>query len=109
MPDKIDIIALMENLELFENLSKTLQAENQRLVRENEAITQAFEKRFDALKNHTHIGLEAAKQILTQIDKDQTAHWQKKENIRLTVGILNTLQSHVRSKLAFPCPLDDDF
>lgn len=43
------------------------------------------------------------------ITNSDTAHWQKKENIRNAIGVLQTLQARIAKADPSPLPFDDDF
>ncbi|WP_055075285.1 hypothetical protein [Pseudanabaena sp. 'Roaring Creek'] len=93
----------------FANLHKDLECEISRLMRINEQDKKEHEERFTKLKTIAIQGIEASKLILTVITKSETAHWQKKENIRNAIGVLEILQTRIAKADPIPLPFDDDF
>lgn len=75
----------------FINANQTitrLQEENLRLAKEKEAMRQQCLREISEFQTKTHQSIDACKLILTEIADSDTAHWQKKENIRMAIGIL---------------------
>jgi len=88
---------------------KSLEQEIAHLKRINEQDKKEAKERFKKLKTISITGIEAAKLILNVITTTNTQHWQKKENIRNAIGVLETLQARITKADPTPLPFDDDF
>ena len=76
------------------------------IINSNEAEQKS---RFEKLQTIAINGIEAASLILTVITQADTAHWQKKENLRNAIAVLQSVQKRIANADPFPCPFDDDF
>jgi hypothetical protein len=76
------------------------------IINSNEASQKS---RFEKLQTIAINGIEAASLILTVITQADTAHWQKKENLRNAIAVLQSVQKRIAKADPFPCPFDDDF
>ena len=83
-----------------------LQTENLRLVKEKEAMRQQCLFEVAEFQAKTHQSIDACRLILTEIADSDTSHWQKKENIRLAIGILKKFK--IESNGFVPFSWEDD-
>ncbi len=97
---------MQEKIKSYQAIASGLLNENMRLVCTNAKKNNRHEANFKKLQVTAASGIEASNLILNQIVNSHTAHWQKKENIRLAIGVLSTLQSQIMKPA---CSYDDDF
>lgn len=76
------------------------------IINRNEASQKS---RFEKLQTIAINGMDAVILILTVITQANTAHWQKKENLRNAIAVLQSVQKRIAKADPFPCPFDDDF
>ena len=76
------------------------------IINSNEAEQKS---RFEKLQTIAINGMDAVILILTVITQANTAHWQKKENLRNAIAVLQSVQKRIAKADPSPCPFDDDF
>lgn len=83
----------VKTLELQANslLDKTIQQSAEMCVLRNKA-----RERILSMKSEVRQEISSVKMILTAIKEGQSSHWQKKENIRLALEILETIPTFDR-------------
>jgi hypothetical protein len=76
-----------EHVELLE-INASLISENAKLCGKIVTLSDKARGRITSMKAETKAEIKAVSMILTQIKDSQSAHWQKKENIRLCLDLL---------------------
>lgn len=76
------------------------------IINSNEAEQKS---RFKKIQTIAINGMDAVILILTIIAQANTAHWQKKENLRNAIAVLQSVQKRIAKADPSPLPFDDDF
>lgn len=93
----------------FEELSQLndrLNADNVRLCGEIVALRSKAKERIISMKTEVRQEIKAVSMILKAIQEGKSSHWQKKENIRLCLEILETIPTFDRGEFF---NYEDDF
>ncbi|MBD2150043.1 hypothetical protein H6F44_07890 [Pseudanabaena sp. FACHB-1277] len=102
----LDLVAKLNDAERERDQSQDKIKNLEGIINSNEAEQKS---RFEKLQTIAINGIEAASLILTVITQADTAHWQKKENLRNAIAVLQSVQKRIAKADPFPCPFDDDF
>jgi len=92
----------------LEAINAAFNEEIAKLKREKSAMREKYQNKIVKMKVDFGLELRAVETILRAIRDSQSSHWQKKENIRLVLEILNNLPSLDRDG-SFSFMYDDDF